>query len=165
MDSQDCQQPAGGEPGPGSAPGGLRIGPCFAWAGSETAFPEPTSPASICTVEGVPGRAAPCLAVRVGPLSPAASSPELARVALGPQDGPHGLALSSGHPVLSGHRKSLELLPAGARVPADDLDLWPLQLAASCSHLLVLSPPPCSFSAAAVGGGGTIRWQHPSNCL
>lgn len=78
MDSQDCQQPAGGEPGPGSAPGGLRIGPCFAWAGSETAFPEPTSPASICTVEGVPGRAAPCLAVRVGPLIPAASSPELA---------------------------------------------------------------------------------------
>ena len=78
MDSQDCRQPAGGDPGPGSAPRGLRIRPCFAWAGSETAFPELTSPASIGTVEGVLRRAAPCRAVRVDPLIPASSSPELA---------------------------------------------------------------------------------------
>lgn len=55
----------------GSALRELRIRPRFAWAGSETTFPEPTSPASICTVEGVPGCAAPCLGVHLDPLIPA----------------------------------------------------------------------------------------------
>ena len=55
----------------GSALRELTIKPHFAWAGSETTFPETTSPASICTVEGVPGYAAPCLGVHLGPLIPA----------------------------------------------------------------------------------------------
>lgn len=71
----DSQQPVRetlvlAQPQVGSALRELRIRPHFAWAGSET-FPKPTSPASICTVEGVPGCAAPCLGVHLGPLIPA----------------------------------------------------------------------------------------------
>ena len=74
---------------------------------------------------------------------------------LGPQNGPHGQ---------QGAEVTLSYL--AARVPraapswSQLWDFRPLRLSSSCSHLLLAVSLPL-----AVGGAGTIRWQHPPNCL
>ena len=157
----DSQQPAKGDLGASSAASGLssqgtdsQATLCLGWVRNNISWDHVTGfhlhgwgSAWLCC--SLPG----CTS---GPSNPCSLKPRINwGTSLGPQNGPHGQ---------QGAEVPLSCLatraPWAAPSWSQRWDSGPLRLSSSCSHLLLAVCLP--FAA---GGAGTIRWQHPPNCL